>query len=111
MEDVIKCPHCAEVIKQEATMCRFCQRGLSLTHFKKCGFCKEMVRIKATYCRFCSHDLSEPPPKHGPFNGAPVPRSPSGGPALKTEVALSLPQPQGELEMPKPRRLKRPEEE
>jgi len=30
-EGMKKCPHCAELVKQEATVCRFCNRELGAT--------------------------------------------------------------------------------
>lgn len=48
------CPNCAEIVKSNAVMCRFCGLGLSLEHYKKCSVCAEMIRQEATKCRFCS---------------------------------------------------------
>jgi len=31
-EGMKKCPHCAELVKQEATVCRFCNRELGATN-------------------------------------------------------------------------------
>lgn len=53
--DEISCPNCGEVIKKEATLCRFCQHGLSSEHFRRCPDCAEMVRIESKLCRFCRH--------------------------------------------------------
>jgi len=92
--DLVKCPNCAESIKGDAIVCRFCQRGLSPKHFKKCPFCAEMVRHAAQKCRYCQSSLSEPP-QGRPGAGSRVPR-PSPGPLKSTEVALALPESQDE---------------
>lgn len=73
-------------------MCRFCQRGISLKHFKKCPNCAELVRNKAVRCRWCRSAI--PPDSSGgredPF--APVPRIPKK-PQGENAVALPLPHP------------------
>lgn len=52
-DDRIECPNCAELISPNAIMCRFCQFGISTTHFRECLSCAEMIRIDASVCRFC----------------------------------------------------------
>jgi len=42
-------------------MCRFCERGLSIQHFKRCSYCGEMIRNSAVKCRFCACDVTKPP--------------------------------------------------
>lgn len=83
------CPNCAEAIRANAIICRFCQSGLSLAHFRKCPKCAEMVRRKASRCRFCQSNIAdlqggEPPQE------APVPRSPQS-PTGSSSISLPVP--------------------
>ena len=63
-----KCQFCAEMIKAEATHCRFCTRlqtkrgpiplptdsaGLPVP-MKKCWKCAEVIKADATHCQFCT---------------------------------------------------------
>ena len=57
MTELVYCPHCNELIRQAAILCRFCQRGLSAKHFKNCPRCHEMIRPFARKCRFCGTNL------------------------------------------------------
>lgn len=59
-----KCPHCAEVVKQEATVCRFCHKSLepekSLVRPVSawqpyCPSCKFILDKGATECPSCGH--------------------------------------------------------
>ncbi len=59
--DEYRCPNCAEVIKKDAIMCRFCNRGLSLDYFYHCPACAEMVRNQATQCKTCNAKLTPRP--------------------------------------------------
>lgn len=37
----------------EAILCRHCGNGVSAAHFRKCAACAEMIRRDAVLCRFC----------------------------------------------------------
>jgi len=71
--DTRKCPHCAELVKVEAKVCRFCQRGLpplkappetavaarlAADHRKTCPFCDAKIVQGAKKCPSCSTELS-----------------------------------------------------
>jgi RNA polymerase sigma factor (sigma-70 family) len=70
-----RCPCCAEKIKADAIVCRFCGAGLSRDHFQPCPHCAEMIRKGAQVCRFCQGKVSagtSPQAKHGPAPKLPV---------------------------------------
>ena len=49
----IACPNCAEVVLTTATVCHYCQYGISEEDFINCGMCRERIRKDATQCRYC----------------------------------------------------------
>ena len=53
-EGMKKCPHCGESIK-----CRYCGSVLEAVPMRECPFCKELIRADATKCRFCRSDLTD----------------------------------------------------
>ncbi len=53
--DTKKCPFCSELIKSEATKCRFCNEWLN----RKCPFCSEIIQSGAMKCRFCNEWLNK----------------------------------------------------
>lgn len=54
------CPHCAEVVKVEATVCPHCQRdigkweALVQSDLKRCPNCGDPILLNATSCRWCA---------------------------------------------------------
>lgn len=62
-----KCPHCAEFVKAEAKVCRFCQRDLpslltsaeesELIHQSTCPFCDANISVGAKKCPSCNIEL------------------------------------------------------
>jgi len=66
--DARKCPFCAELIKTEATFCRFCQKDIppipiattiseASMKNKPCSYCKEEVLATSDYCMRCNKRL------------------------------------------------------
>lgn len=54
-ENLRKCPFCAEMIQQEAKVCKHCGREIT----KKCPFCAEMTDVEAKFCERCGRELSQ----------------------------------------------------
>ncbi len=93
------CPFCAEKIRQDAIMCRFCHKGLSLRHYRHCPFCYEMVRINARKCRYCKMSIFDPPSPPGrPPQGSPLPKPRGPGPQA-AEIVLPKPESEAELDL------------
>ncbi|HEY9676759.1 MAG TPA: hypothetical protein V6C76_02070 [Drouetiella sp.] len=64
-----KCTFCAELIRANAVICRFCNRAVAES--KACTACFEPIRLEAKKCRFCLKDQPEIPipEKHPPVTG------------------------------------------
>lgn len=56
-----KCPRCAELVKTEASICRFCNHSFARAGFdasmKPCPACGESVMKEAVRCKHCGHEL------------------------------------------------------
>lgn len=75
--DLKKCPFCAECIKQEAKICRFCQRDIPDTEISAsteninnhnieengpegtCPSCKKTIFLSSKECKFCKASFDE----------------------------------------------------
>lgn len=54
-----KCPQCAEVVKKQAKICRYCSHDFYKVEDggRKCPQCAEVVKKQAKICRYCGHDF------------------------------------------------------
>lgn len=50
-----KCPRCAEMVKQDAKVCRYCQHAFAESGFKTCPKCVGQILEAAVRCRHCGH--------------------------------------------------------
>lgn len=48
-EGMVKCPYCAEFVKKEAKVCRYCNRDLLTT----CPYCKKPTNSTEKICPDC----------------------------------------------------------
>lgn len=63
--DSKKCPQCAELVKREASKCRFCGHEFPPPGSLNCPGCGKLLLIGAVRCRFCGHVFQS---RHKPFN-------------------------------------------
>jgi RNA polymerase subunit RPABC4/transcription elongation factor Spt4 len=62
-ESQIRCPYCKELIKETATVCRFCGRDLPENHIKqmdkkyRCINCSKLIPKNLDYCPYCRNEL------------------------------------------------------
>jgi RNA polymerase subunit RPABC4/transcription elongation factor Spt4 len=54
-EGMKKCPFCAELVKQEATICRYCNRELPSSQIIKDLICPNCQGLNASNANFCEH--------------------------------------------------------
>ena len=55
-----RCYFCAEIIPDQARLCRFCGRDQPIIdETKECPFCGELIRRSAKICRYCGRELRE----------------------------------------------------